>query len=83
MAVQWLSHQTGLVVLAGCSGGLEKEGRGRKIKERREEEWDMWISGYVLGGGSEEQQIRRENNRGGEKGKRTTSWICGIKPEYL
>lgn len=57
MAVQWLSHQTGLVVLAGCSGGLQKEGRGRKIKERGEEK--SGICGYKDGCWEKDQRSNR------------------------
>lgn len=39
-AVQWLAHQTGLVALAGCSGGLEeeskREGEGGRLKKARQ-----------------------------------------------
>lgn len=41
MAVQWLSHQTGLAARAGCSGGLQK-----RIKETKEEEGgilEKWV----------------------------------------
>lgn len=42
MAVQWLSHQTGVTALAGCSGGLEKE-RERRIKETKKEETEKQV----------------------------------------
>lgn len=35
MAVQWLSHQTGLAALAGCSGGLQREGGGLKTPKNK------------------------------------------------
>lgn len=35
MAVQWLSHRTGLAALFGCSGGLEKEKKKKRERERR------------------------------------------------
>lgn len=35
MAVQWLSHQTGLAALVGCSGGLQREGGGLKRPKKK------------------------------------------------
>lgn len=35
MAVQWLSHQTGLAALAGCNGGLQREGGGSKRPKKK------------------------------------------------
>lgn len=35
-AIQWLSHQTGLGALAGCSGELESEERKRKRETGQE-----------------------------------------------
>lgn len=66
MAVQWLSHQTGLEALAGCSGVLETEReRERKIKDSTEEgNWGGGGGGvlcvYVWADGSEKEEIKEK-----------------------
>lgn len=80
MAVQWLSHQTGLVVLAGCSGGLKKE-RGRERLKRPQQK-----TGGIMRGERDHKSKAKEGNKYSGKVRvkiKEATWMCGIKREHM
>lgn len=82
MAVQWLSHQTGLVALAGCSGGLEKEGRRERLKSPKKKRVGLRICvGRKIRGATDKRE-KQHSGRAKVK-KERQGGMCGIKREYL
>lgn len=65
MAIQWLSHQTGLAALAGCSGVLEEwikeakeEGSRRQVKVGVRD-----VQGTGIRGATDEKRCGREKGK--------------------